>query len=143
MYVMIIDKGGMDTNARLDRVAQFRKFERSTSKVCCMNGGDLDLNKYMTGFGIIIKHYKGLGFVTNPLNGEKSQTYLKYIDWTYEGEFSGGFDKHTGFGRLGFNNKKGELAVGYWSGFKNLRGKGVVHTDKLIYAGKWTNEDFN
>ena len=63
--------------------------------------------------------------------------------WTWEGEFRGGYDKHTGFGRLGVNNPTGELAVGYWSGLKKLRGKGVVHTGKYIYAGRWSNEDYN
>lgn len=138
MYVMLVDTNNLDTAARLERAAVFRRNEDKDTNVCCMRGGDLDLNKYMTGFGVIIQHYKGQF-------KQGSLTYWrKYIDWIYEGEFRGGYNKHTGFGRLGKNNKAGEIAVGYWSSYGKLNGKGVVHTAENIYAGKWTSsEEFN
>ena len=49
--------------------------------------------------------------------------------WTWEGEFRGGYDKHTGFGRLGVNNPTGELAVG---GLELVGEVGVGHGDGLL-----------
>lgn len=137
MYVMLVDKKGLDKATRLERVSAWRKNEMKDTTVCCMNGGEMDLNSYMSGFGLIIRHYKGPYTEDSGLRRMRS-----YCDWIYEGEFNGGFDGHTGFGRLGINSQpKGQMAVGYWSGFQKLNGKAVVHISnddgEFVYAGKW------
>ena len=140
MYVMLIDKNSLSLEQRQERVALFRKNEHLErgQKACCMNGGDLDLNKHMTGYGVIIKHFNG----SYPYGSRR--LWRSYVNWAYEGGFKGGYDKFSGFGRYGINNEIGEIAVGYFSGYQKLSGKAVVHTGKYIYSGRWSsNEDYN
>lgn len=60
MYVMLVDTRSLSLEERLARVALFRKYENLQSgTACCMIGGEMDLNKDMTGYGVIIKHFMG------------------------------------------------------------------------------------
>ena len=77
----------MDTNSRLDAIRLLRKLEFAKGPFCCIHysGGSSDrmnLNKYLNGYGRIVKHF----------SGEYDGWHSEFLEWIYEGEFRGGYD---------------------------------------------------
>jgi len=105
----------------MKKVKDLRIAEKKDS-LCCMtgNGGEIKLNEIMNGWARIVKHIDG------SLTIGTSTRIRKFVEWVYEGEIKGGYDRFNGFGRLGINSKNKNIAVGYWSGFKRMSGKGIV-----------------
>jgi hypothetical protein len=113
--LMVEVPASWDAQKRLDTIRKMRRFEFAKGPICCMQyGGNsndrINLNEVMTGYGRVVKHFKG----------KDGRWDVKYMEWIYEGRVESGFNNFKGFGRYGYNSLEGNLAVGYWNGNKIL-----------------------
>lgn len=128
------DTNNWDEDTKLNKVKALRKAAVKKGKKCCMNGnGEFNLKEFMTGFGRIVKFFDGdVKRTIDTAQGKlEISEYFKYADWIYEGQVKGGYDKFNGFGRFAMNSRIKEIAVGWWSAFRKMNGKGVSYKGEI------------